>query len=55
MTTYHGGIRPPRDGEHVQVECWCQRSTVWVPIEQIRAGRTAACFRKDCRTWTGRN
>ena len=44
--------RVPRDGEEVQVECWCQRSIVWARIEEVRAGRTQKCFRTRCEVPT---
>jgi hypothetical protein len=49
MTLYGGTGRPPKDGEEVQAACWCDRSIVWVRIEEIRAGRTAACYRMACK------
>jgi hypothetical protein len=44
----HGNFRAPKEGETVMVECWCQQGFVWLPVEQVRAGRTGTCGRRDC-------
>lgn len=43
-----GNVLAPRDGEEVQVTCWCEEAIVWVRIEDIRAGITDTCGRDGC-------
>jgi hypothetical protein len=42
-------FRAPRDGEHVIVSCWCESDFVWLPVEEVRAGKTGSCRARDCR------
>jgi hypothetical protein len=46
-------VRPPRDGERVAVECWCQAEVVWVLVEDVRRGLTGRC-RRGRRCWQDR-
>lgn len=32
-----------------EVQCWCQRRYVWVPLDEIRHGHTHSCGRVECR------
>lgn len=38
----------PVDGR-LPAQCWCQAEVVKVPVDDIRAGRTATCGDPDCR------
>lgn len=52
---YERGLSPraligyPDAAGRLQALCWCQRRTVWVPADAIRAGRTGSCGNKECR------
>jgi hypothetical protein len=30
-------------------ECWCQRTTVWVRVEDLHRGMTGSCGEANCR------
>jgi hypothetical protein len=49
MGRYGMNARAPRDGEYVMSLCWCEAEFVWIPVEQVRAGRTERCHSRDCQ------
>jgi hypothetical protein len=44
-----GAIHTNNKDGYLQVECWCQRSTVKVRASDVRKGRTGCCKSFWCR------
>lgn len=44
-STYPRRVLP----DDVQSRCWCDRSFVWVTLDEVNAYRTITCGRPDCQ------
>lgn len=41
--------RGPVMADALEVECWCQREVVLVPVDLVRQFQTLSCGAEDCR------